>query len=547
MSSDLPTPAALRPLRPNTAAPDRRLTRLRLLILAGIVALAVGIRSWGIGRDSLWTDEFVSLEASTGRGFAHERLPVNRWLDPAEDYTSLRGAPGWWQIWTDSAADPHPPLFQLLLRPWRAVFGEGDAAARAFSLFASLAAVIALFDAVRHTSGAAPALWAALLMTLAGPQIEFSQEARSYLLAVAFVCACSAAAARIGWAGVTWPRLAALSAAMLAAMLTHYLAAGAMIAVVVFLILRLEARHRLKVVAAVLAAAALWAALWGPWILEQRRVMAHVADTASRRAAGAEAGALRSLDRVVALPVRQFLEPGPDTAWVGRFGAVLLVLPLMMWRRRDLIFWWLIAIGSVATVWTLDIWNGTAFLDSIRYTLLASGAFCAIPATLLADRKGWLTALVPATLALGCVLSLDRSVAWQQLKPPWRAFVQEQAARMSPDDRIVVYQAPGDRWYAGVMYLALTHYAAPLPCPVVVLRQPPPASLRQELAQARTVWVLAEPAGCPLEQLLGPVNVLSSSSEPQIGHWLQVRVVPRREEGADGPLPHGSVLPTTSP
>src|SRR6185503_1309573 len=96
------------------------------------------------------------------------------------------------------------------------------AAERSLSIVCSLLAIAFLFDAVRTLHGPAAGLWAAAIMALAGPQIEFAQEVRGYMMLAMLTCAAAAVAARIACRGTTILRLSLFAAIALAAMLTHY-------------------------------------------------------------------------------------------------------------------------------------------------------------------------------------------------------------------------------------------------------------------------------------------------------------------------------------
>src|SRR5947207_7740371 len=193
--------------------------KMRMFVL--ILVLAVGLRVFGIGRHSLWTDEYMTLELSTGRGLAESIMPRDQIVQRPPHPTGLRDAPPWWRGWTAMDTDTHPPLHPMLLRFWRETFGEGDVAARSLSAIVSVVGVTLLFQAVRLLSGTSAALWAALQMAVATTQIDYGQFARSYAMLVTVVAACCAAAAWVSVRGPTPWRCAVLGLSMLVAMLTH--------------------------------------------------------------------------------------------------------------------------------------------------------------------------------------------------------------------------------------------------------------------------------------------------------------------------------------
>jgi len=125
-------------------------------VVAGIMAVGVGLRFMLIGSKSLWLDE---------AGMA-------------------------WRVWQPFglmlsdviAHDTHPPLYYVLVYGWKGVFGWGDASLRGFSAAMGVVTVPLvyalgglLFD---KKTGAA----AALLFAVSSYQVYFGQEARLYAL-----------------------------------------------------------------------------------------------------------------------------------------------------------------------------------------------------------------------------------------------------------------------------------------------------------------------------------------------------------------------------
>jgi uncharacterized membrane protein len=75
----------------------------------------------------------------------------------------------------------HPPLYFFLLRLWRDI-ADGDLSSRLLSVLCSLAAIAFLYDTVSKLNGPTAAMYAALLMAIAVPQIEYAQATRNYTL-----------------------------------------------------------------------------------------------------------------------------------------------------------------------------------------------------------------------------------------------------------------------------------------------------------------------------------------------------------------------------
>lgn len=128
------------------------------LALPALVALALALRLWNLGGESLWLDE--------GYTWRIARLPLPRLLESA---------------W----ADVHPPLYYLLEHAWIGAFGTGEAMLRLPSALLGALAVLLAARFGRRLLGARAGLLAGLFVAVSPFHVQFSQEARNYsLLAV---------------------------------------------------------------------------------------------------------------------------------------------------------------------------------------------------------------------------------------------------------------------------------------------------------------------------------------------------------------------------
>ena len=128
----------------------------RNLCFAAIIAVGFALRIVGIESQPLWSDEGLTL-------FIAQRSAVRLFLVPF---------------------DPTPGLYYGLHK----IFIGPDAgvlAVRSISLIAGTAAIAALYVTARFSR--VPALFAALLIALSFPLIDYSQEARAYSLLVLMI------------------------------------------------------------------------------------------------------------------------------------------------------------------------------------------------------------------------------------------------------------------------------------------------------------------------------------------------------------------------
>jgi len=130
-------------------------------VIGGIALLALALRIYQLGAESLWTDEWLSLGDA-------DHLNVTNF---------------------------HRPLFYFVLHRWcrllsiTNLFYRGDALLRLPAVFFGVAAVVLLYLIGRRLAGASAAAVACLIMTIAVPELDHSQEVRMYTMASALTLA----------------------------------------------------------------------------------------------------------------------------------------------------------------------------------------------------------------------------------------------------------------------------------------------------------------------------------------------------------------------
>ena len=99
------------------------------------------------------------------------------WYD--EGYTAWLTGCGPREIVRNLSVDIGAPLHYILLHAWRALFGGGDIALRAFSALCSTAAIGIFWILARRTLQRPWAvMWAVALLSLSVMQVEQAREAR---------------------------------------------------------------------------------------------------------------------------------------------------------------------------------------------------------------------------------------------------------------------------------------------------------------------------------------------------------------------------------
>lgn len=128
-----------------------------------ILLLALSLRLFRIGAQSLWNDEGTSVALA------------------ARDLAAIT---------LGAAHDIHPPLYYYALHFWMRLFGHSELAVRSLSVLLGTALVLMTFVLGRFVVGAKASLIAALFAALSPFQIYYSQETRMYMLS-AFLAALS--------------------------------------------------------------------------------------------------------------------------------------------------------------------------------------------------------------------------------------------------------------------------------------------------------------------------------------------------------------------
>lgn len=506
------------------AEPPRRHALLRTaaspwLLLPLILLAAFSLRWFQLDHESLWLDEFLAMQNSTGRGPAHMSFERDVLIDPPPPLTRLSDGPGFWWIWTSLATDSHPPLYFLILNVWRHVFGEGDLAARGLSVAFSLVAIVLLYDVARLLHGPTVGLWAALLMALAGVQIQYAQEARNYTMVLALMLGACDALVRIGQRGAGAWREFALGGCLLAMLLTHYLSLPAILAIALYAVIRLRGRALRLTLATFVIVGALFAAVWGPFLLQQTTGFSREISAAVE---GSEGNLVRAIKRLAILPLRYFTEPMKGSMSIGQISAVMYVLPLLLLpRRRDLLLW--VLLGGFVIVWVVatDLLRSAHGLAYVRYTFLASAPAYALAAAMLWHMKGAFAHLVSLVLSISCIVAIAQPYSLG--KADTRELAQFVRSRCDAEDILLVHTLSGHDWQARALYLGLSHYSIP-PCPVVFVSEHPPAEIERRVRLAREVWIMSPSPAIPIDAIFPGSEMVEASFFPWVGTVERIRL-----------------------
>jgi mannosyltransferase len=144
------------------------------MAVGALTLLALGLRLWGLGRQSIWADETFTIAYAA----VFEKMTVDRLL------INLQG-----------------PFHALVLFIWTRLFGSGEAALRSLEAVTGAATVPVLWWALRPLGRPAAAFLACGLLAVSPFHLWYSQETRNYAFAILLGIASMGALARLPGTG----------------------------------------------------------------------------------------------------------------------------------------------------------------------------------------------------------------------------------------------------------------------------------------------------------------------------------------------------------
>jgi len=335
-------------------------------------------------------------------------------------------------------------------------------------------------------------------MALAGVQIDYSQEVRSYTMLLAALLAASAGLVRIERYGFSTARGVLLGIGVLAAALTHYLSLPILAIFALYALIRLRGADLQRTVYTVVIAAMVFGLLWGPFAFVQRRGFVgkiwFTKDTAW--------SILTWMQQLADLPARFFVNIPERFRWLLLPGALFYVLPVIFLRRNPaLLLWTMVLIIGTSIDAVSDLFRSAKMLNFARYTMPMSPAVYAIAGMLLMHLPDWKKHILPAALTLACIVALPG--AYSRVKADWPAMAGYISSNVTSDDILLMYDPdPDGDWRIRCDLLSIGYYVRPIPPAVVFLHNPPSAEVQARIRAARKVWFFASNEGGRIDLLL---------------------------------------------
>lgn len=383
---------AVSTVEPNTHTHQR--TRLGLIMPTGVMLLALGLRLYQLGTESLWGDEGCSLRDAT--------------------YFTLKGS--------------YRPMYYAVLRGWMELgFGGSEFMLRLPAVFFGVGGVWVLYLLAKRLMGDSVALLASLFMAVSVLHINHSQEVRMYSL-TAFAVLLSM------YYFVLWRDRGRMRYAVgyvvfsLISLLTFPLSVLVLAAQGAYMLMYIRAYRPQSLFC--VGCQLVIAIAWLPWLI-----------TNMHMSQGFSQGYIASLDKptlvgTVRLMGDFFLWKSTKSALIYKAGflgfslvvILLAVYSLRGFRRQDsnlaLVWIWLI----IPLVATIALCYSVTNMWMVRYLIFISPAFYILVAKgILSLRNKWLMAGLVLALLVPTLGRLWLYYA-RPVRPEWRpavAYVQQ--------------------------------------------------------------------------------------------------------------------------
>jgi hypothetical protein len=494
-----------------------RWTVLDIALLIGVLALALVLRLMNYDAE-FSLDELWHLATTPGLGNLLGQFPTDVLLNGLPSQTSLENAAPVWRIWTGMDGVLHPPLFIILLRVWREIFGQSDFAAHFYSTFWSMISIGFLFAIARLAMDR----WAALLVCLgtavSQAQIYFAQEVRAYQMIIAISTIILWVMTRIEVVGSTRRRAIMLAALTFPLLLTHYFTAGGALAVGIYGVWRLRG-HRVSFLVTCAAAGLLYVVSWVPFALQQVNDLY----TGDAFLTDEHFSVITELARMCCAPWRTLNDVDYQADAATLLAGLLFVAPWFLIRRnRALLPWAMWLSGVILAIAMLDVVRSTKHLTFPRYFAAASPTvlLLAVGAAWALDRK--LAYIVGGGLVLLVGIG-GRAEQRMSVDSPYhsdaRNYVRD---RIAPDEALLIYNGLAPKVYDDMLALAFSHSPTFASRPTVLMTRPLSSEIIQQLP--RRAWLVM--GGVDMNRLdaLANFTVLEQKIIEDQGYILHVQL-----------------------
>lgn len=120
-------------------------------------------------------------------GLCALNINSSTWFDESYSAYLIRG--NFFDIWSMTSIDVHPPLFYFLLKLWSFIAGTSLVALRSMSVFFGIVSIVLLFRLLCRHFNLTAAIIGSFFFTLSPMFIRYGQEMRMYTVVIALVIA----------------------------------------------------------------------------------------------------------------------------------------------------------------------------------------------------------------------------------------------------------------------------------------------------------------------------------------------------------------------
>jgi uncharacterized membrane protein len=463
------------------------------VLLGLILILATGLRLYQLNSPLMWFDEVVTISIATGQFQEKVNPPMDVIVEKPRNTASISCAEPLSEVWKWHAdQDVHPPLYNTIFYLWRCLFGDSFASVRILSLLPGIASIFVIFLLGRQLYDARTGLWAALLMSVATPQIVYSHEVRGYALLFFFGLCAALVVARIEKLGPTRWRCASLAFLSFCLAFTHYFSFGFLVALAVYCAIRLRGRSLVCAAAGFSLGAVLFLTIWGPSIWKQffgsNPFTAVYLETRHNPSV-----ANHLWDFLAAWPERIFFRLPSEIMMRPPWLILIFLLPgvAIIWKRSLLLPWlWLLC--TVGFVWGIDLMRETFHFIEIRYTLLAApAAYLLVAAGIFVGRRQavW-NSILPAILSIILLIQIPK--AYTPYKESWVEMAEAVKNSASPTDAVILPHVGGPLKLYWPMFLwtSLSYYTFHPDRPMAIVTRPLDQKKMEQIGWGRGAWII---------------------------------------------------------
>jgi 4-amino-4-deoxy-L-arabinose transferase-like glycosyltransferase len=464
------------------------------ILVSVVLILATSLRLWNVNSPLMWLDEIATLGMGTAQysGGNERCFPQDKFVQNPRNTSSIVSAEPLSEVFKmQTTEDVHPPGFYIVFYAWRKIFGDGFASVRMPSVLPSIASILLLFLIGKQLFDKRTGLLAALLMSLATPQIIYADHVRPYCFLIFLGLLTTYLLLQIEKDGPSLFLNASLAIFSFALAFTHYFSFGFLLALGIYSVLRLRGKSLWCTIASFVSGGVIFLIVWGPsmwnqffgeayWKIQyyQTRQNARVAEHALNFLSG---WAERML---VHLPI-QIPDRPPDLIFV-----FLLFGSAVIWKR-NLLLPWLLLLGTVGFVWGMDVYRDTFHFIEIRYTLMAAPALYLVIAAGIFNgkRQNLWNSILPIALSAYLITQIPK--AYTPYKENWFEMAELVNKNGAPTDPIILPLAgdPSQAYWPKFIWTAISYYFYNPNRPMLLISKPLNNDLLNQIGWGRGAWI----------------------------------------------------------